>query len=157
MHAPTHRHTHTHIHPPTHTHTQTQSLFRIQDHTVGVFVADQIPLVWTRPTAFIFNTQSHDKSGLHWVAIYVNKNGDVWYFDSFGVPSYIPDHINHIRRNVDNFDGMHDNYKVKLQIHVVIFALCFYITCLWVLELHIFLQTFLVTYAKMIKFLKLYF
>ena len=71
-------------------------LSRIPNHAVGVFAADQIPLVWTRPTAFIFNTQSHDKSGLHWVPIYVNINGDAWYFDSFSVPPYIPDHINRI-------------------------------------------------------------
>ena len=49
----------------------------------GVFAADQISRVWTIPTAFIFNTQRHNKLGLHWVAIYVNENGDAWYFDSF--------------------------------------------------------------------------
>ena len=70
---------------------------------MGVFAADQIPLVWMRPTAFIFNTQRHNKHGLHWVAIFVNKNGDAWYFDSFGVPPYRPDHINRIRRNVRKF------------------------------------------------------
>ena len=64
-------------------------LSQILAHDTGVFAADQIPLVWTRPTACIFNTQRHDKPGLHWVAIYVNKNGDAWYFDSFGVPPYI--------------------------------------------------------------------
>ena len=80
-----------------------QILSRIPTHAVGVFAADQIPLVWTRPTAFIFNIQRHNKPGLHWVAIFVNKNGDAWYFDSFGVPPYIPDHINRIRRNVRKF------------------------------------------------------
>ena len=52
-----------------------QILSRIPTHAVGVFVADQIPLVWTRLKAFIFNTQRHNKPGLHWVAIFVNKNG----------------------------------------------------------------------------------
>ena len=80
-----------------------QILSRIPTRAVGVLAADQIPLVWTRPTAFIFNTQRHNKPGLHWVAIFVNENGDAWYFDSFGVPPYIPDHINHIRRNVRKY------------------------------------------------------
>ena len=31
---------------------------------------------------------------------------------------------------LENFDGIHDNYKVNVQIHVVIFGSCFYITCL---------------------------
>ena len=80
-----------------------QILSRIPTRAVGVFAADQIPLVWTRLTPFIFNTQRHNKPGLHWVAIFANKNGDAWYFDSFGVPPYIPDHINRIRRNVIKF------------------------------------------------------
>ena len=53
-----------------------QILSLIPTHAVRVLAADQISLVWTRPTAFTFNTQRHNKPGLHWVAIYVNKNGD---------------------------------------------------------------------------------
>ena len=67
-----------------------QILSRIPTQAVGAFAVDQIPLAWTRPIAFISNTQRHNKSGLHWVAIYVNKNGDVWYSDSFGVPLTYP-------------------------------------------------------------------
>ena len=51
-------------------------LSRIPDHAVETFAADQIPLFWTRAAAFIFSTLSHDKSGLHWVAIYADKNDD---------------------------------------------------------------------------------
>ncbi|CAB0044380.1 unnamed protein product [Trichogramma brassicae] len=41
-------------------------LSRISDHTVGVFPADRIPKVWTKPTAFILNTDDHTKPGMHW-------------------------------------------------------------------------------------------
>ena len=36
---------------------------------------------------------------MHWVCIYVDKSGDGWYFDSYGLPALIPDHINRIRKN----------------------------------------------------------
>lgn len=36
---------------------------------------------------------------MHWVAIYVSESGDGWYFDSFGMPPHIPDHVNRIQRN----------------------------------------------------------
>lgn len=71
----------------------------IPGHTVGVFPADQIPKVWTKPTAFIFNTQSHKLPGAHWVCIHVDRHGDGWYFDSYGIPPYVPDHINRLRKN----------------------------------------------------------
>ena len=58
---------------------------------------------------------------------------------------------------LENFDGIHDNYKVGLQIHVVIFVSCFYIICLWVLELDILSKIFLLIYAKMIKLLEIMF
>ena len=78
-------------------------LMRISPDTVGVFPADQISLTWSRPAAYVFNTQKHNRPGLHWVAIYVDKIGNGCYFDSFGKPPYILDHINRIRRNVRKF------------------------------------------------------
>ena len=64
-----------------------------------MFPADQIPRVWTRPTAFIFNTQGCKLPGAHWVCVHVDKNGDGWYFDSYGNPPLVPDHINRLRKN----------------------------------------------------------
>ena len=66
---------------------------------IGVFPADQIPKVWTKPTAFIFKTDGHKKSGAHWVSIYVDQSGSCFYFDSFGSPPLVPNHINRIRKN----------------------------------------------------------
>ncbi|CAB0031142.1 unnamed protein product [Trichogramma brassicae] len=44
-------------------------LFRISDHTVGVFPVDQILKVWTKPTEFILNTDDHTKPGMHWARV----------------------------------------------------------------------------------------
>ena len=76
-----------------------KSLSKIHSHTVGVFPADQIPRVWMRPAAFIVNTDDHTKSGTHWVAIYIDKCSNALYFDSFGLPPFVPDHINRLRKN----------------------------------------------------------
>ena len=58
---------------------------------------------------------------------------------------------------LENFYGIHENYKVELQIYEAIFVSYFYITCLWVLELNIFSKIFLLIYAKMIKLLEIMF
>ena len=80
-----------------------QILSRSQSHTVGVFPADQIPRVWTKPTAFVVNTDDHTRPGMHWVAVYVNKSCDGLYFDSFEIPPVIPDHIKRLRKNCKSF------------------------------------------------------
>lgn len=76
-----------------------QSLRSIKDHTVGVYPADRIPRVWTYPTAFVVNTDGHKLPGAHWVAMYVDRHGHGWYFDSYGLPPIIPQHLSRLRRN----------------------------------------------------------
>lgn len=71
--------------------------------TKGVFPADQIPLLWTHPTAIVANTDDHTKGGSHWVAFYVNEAGHGVYFDSFGQPSMIPHHLRTLRRNTISY------------------------------------------------------
>ena len=43
---------------------------------------------------------------------------------------------------LENFDVIHDNYKVELQIHVAIFVSCFYITSLWGFGIGHFIENF---------------
>lgn len=71
--------------------------------TRGVYPADEIPRVWTRPAGLIINTDEHDKPGEHWVAMYVDRDGRGWYFDSYGLPPIIPQHIQRLRRNCKFF------------------------------------------------------
>lgn len=70
----------------------------------GVYPADQIPRIWARPAALVFNTDDHNKPGTHWVAIYVNKEGRGLYFDSYGYPPIIKKHAECIRRNCTFFE-----------------------------------------------------
>lgn len=71
--------------------------------TTGVFPADEIPRLWTRPAGIIANTDEHTKPGEHWVAMYVDRDGRGWYFDSYGLPPIIPQHLARLRRNCKFF------------------------------------------------------
>ena len=78
-------------------------LSSIPSHTVGVFPADKIPRVWTKPVAFVFNTQDNSLPGQHWVAVYVDRNGQGIFFDSYGLPPYVINHIRRMRKNCKQF------------------------------------------------------
>lgn len=49
------------------------------------------------------NTDGHTKPGTHWVGIYVSADDDALYFDSYGLPPYIPDHIQRLRKNCKTY------------------------------------------------------
>lgn len=67
--------------------TQLQCMIRcdqVLKHKIsGVFAADQLQNV-TLNTGFIANTDPHSKSGKHWCAFYIDENGHVDFFDSYG-------------------------------------------------------------------------
>lgn len=66
---------------------------------IGVFPADRIPEIWTKPTAFVLNTKDHGDAGEHWVAVFVDRNGRGIFFDSFGQQPTIANHLRRIRKN----------------------------------------------------------
>lgn len=76
-----------------------QIIANLPCRSMGVFPSDKIPKRWTRPYAMVFNTDGSKKPGSHWVAIYVDDQFRGWYFDSYGIKPYIPEHINRIRKN----------------------------------------------------------
>ena len=51
----------------------------------GTFPKDQLPKIKEKTFAIIINTDSSDKPGEHWVAIY-SDDEITEYFDSFGLP-----------------------------------------------------------------------
>ena len=54
---------------------------------------------WPRPCALIANTDNHDKPGVHWVAVFLNQQGHAVYFDSYGLPPQVPQHLQRVRMN----------------------------------------------------------
>lgn len=80
-----------------------QALRGIKSRTVGVYPADRIPEVWAKPAAIVANTDGHKQPGTHWVAMYVSRDGRGWYFDSYGIPPIIPQHLRRLRQNCKFF------------------------------------------------------
>ncbi|KAF4522352.1 hypothetical protein B566_EDAN011072, partial [Ephemera danica] len=58
-----------------------------------------LPNVFEKPAIFIVNTDKAGAPGQHWVSIYISKKGHCEYFDSFGMPPYIPAHVDFINRH----------------------------------------------------------
>ena len=54
-------------------------------HFKGTYPKDLLPKFKNKPFAIIVNTDSSDKAGEHWVAIF-SDNEMTEYFDSFGLP-----------------------------------------------------------------------
>ena len=76
-----------------------QILSHLPCHTVGVYPSDMIPQTWQKPTAFVFNTDNSKRPGAHWVAVYVDEKSNGYFFDSYGVSAYVPEHVNRMRKN----------------------------------------------------------
>jgi len=52
---------------------------------IGVFAADKIPQqLYFYPCCFIANTDPSFMQGTHWTAVFVDRNGNIEYFDSYG-------------------------------------------------------------------------
>lgn len=52
----------------------------------GVFACDALPNKISCPAVFIVNLSKKTEDGSHWVSIYIDKNSECYYFDSFGFP-----------------------------------------------------------------------
>jgi hypothetical protein len=68
-------------------------------HSFGVYASDLLPRKIAPSTAIVVNTDPHTHQGTHWVAFYLDLHGQLEYFDSYGQPPTVPDHIKFIRRN----------------------------------------------------------
>jgi hypothetical protein len=60
---------------------------------VGIFAADTLPHKVKRPAAFIANTDIQSQQGTHWIAFFFPRRGKFEYFDSYGLPPIIEDHL----------------------------------------------------------------
>lgn len=77
---------------------------------LGCFPADQIPKV-AFPSAMVVNIDPSWQDGSHWIAIFIQSNNSVEYYDSFGIwPPLNPD----ILRFLNNFSTIIYN-EIPLQ------------------------------------------
>lgn len=59
---------------------------KLQQLCLGVFPCDKLPSIERLPCCFIANTDTSRQPGSHWVAFYIDHEGNVEYFDTFGRP-----------------------------------------------------------------------
>lgn len=68
-------------------------------HSFGVYASDCLPVRIPPLTAIVVNTDPHTHQGTHWIAFFRDLNGRLEFFDSYGCPPTVYDHIRFIRRN----------------------------------------------------------
>lgn len=66
---------------------------------IGVFASDTMPRYVSNPVLLICNTDPQDKTGTHWIAIFIDKFGRGEFFDSYGMPPVVKSHYDFLQRN----------------------------------------------------------
>lgn len=56
---------------------------------IGTFPCDVFPEVKKKPAGMIFNTDTSNGGGEHWIAVWMTVDGTSEYFDSFGFPPLV--------------------------------------------------------------------
>ena len=71
----------------------------------GVFPRDKLPIVNKYPSGLIANTDPHDQSGTHWVAMYFISPWESEFFDSYGFPPDTYGMDGYIERDVTRYNN----------------------------------------------------
>lgn len=78
-------------------------VMRSEPHTaryyLGTFAADTLPRLASRPCLLTMNTKRISNSGEHWAAASVDEDGRGVYFDSYGRPPTVREHLDFMNRN----------------------------------------------------------
>lgn len=82
-----------------------------QPYFTGVFAANRLPIHVTPPACIIVNTDSDKKPGTHWVSIFIDKHYNGKFFDSYGLPPLVKDHLTFIRRNTKKWSYSTKRYQ----------------------------------------------
>ncbi len=64
----------------------------------GVFSSNQLPPKPKGPCAIVVNTDPSTEPGSHWVAIFVARNGNAEYFDSYGLKPQVMEILDFVKR-----------------------------------------------------------
>jgi hypothetical protein len=65
----------------------------------GVFPADMLPQIVEYPSVVVANTDPSSLPGAHWIAMHFDARRRCAYFDSYGSPPTVEQHISFIKRN----------------------------------------------------------
>ena len=84
----------------------------------GVYSIDNLPKI--KDGAYIINLDAYSDIGTHWVALWVNNNNNVIYFDSFGV-EHIPTEI---RKFINNKNIITNIFRIQAYDSIMCGYLC---------------------------------
>ena len=75
----------------------------------GIYPRDRLPsTLRNKPLGIIVNTHKAHQPGQHWVAFYLDRQGHMTYFDSYGLPPTHQEFIQFIKRHSPSY-----TYNVK--------------------------------------------
>lgn len=69
----------------------------------GVYAANTLPRHVQLPALLVVNTDTSEREGTHWVAMYISAFGRGEFFDSFGFPPIIPQHRHFMDNNCSSW------------------------------------------------------
>lgn len=95
---------------------------------IGVYPSDLIPVIRKFPSSLVLNTDKHDEGGSHWLAVYIQDEETLDFFDSFGLPpeAYGEDiarfvmNYRHVRRNKIPLQSLTSNVCGQYCIYFII-------------------------------------
>ena len=76
---------------------------------IGTFAANKCPKKPIPNTCFVSNTHPNTLPGQHWIAIYVKRDGNLYYFDPYGIPPFSIYHATLMKKSSDG----HGTYNRK--------------------------------------------
>lgn len=82
-----------------------------KSYTYGVYPSDKLPSAVKKPSIIVCNIDPSYKPGSHWIAIYISKNNEIEYFDSYGMSPkniYIKSFLNKLSKKF-----IYNNYRLQ--------------------------------------------
>ena len=96
------------IFPSSHHWSNSSSFKKDAINFIGVYSVDTVPKnLWKKCCCSIINLSEAHETGSHFIAVYINKQNDLWYFDSYALP--LPIHNYHLMIFFRKMDKMWKN------------------------------------------------
>jgi hypothetical protein len=84
---------------------QIQCTLRNVRSFLGVYPSDLLPYSIKQTGTVIINTDPHTQKGSHWLGVHIEpRSSHAYYFDSYGIPPFIPTIQSLLRRNCTVWD-----------------------------------------------------
>lgn len=80
-------------------------------HFKGVYSRDKLPIKITYPASLIFNTDTSQGPGEHWIALYYNSHGSCYFYDPLGLPPKVYNMGSYLTRTSKRWTWNRDQHQ----------------------------------------------